>query len=178
MSVMKLNFDYTGITMSNPGNILHLEGIDNDKINEEVLLNKENRLDVNPLQSHYEDTFIPNSESVDHLLFKIDSEVKTKVDPFLKLDTFWSHILHPGQSTMYHNHKEGRDGLSFVYYTKYTKQSGNLIFDFEVLGKRVCYSYEPQVGSLVLFPTWVPHYTSRNVSDDTRISISGNCFPI
>ena len=73
MSVMKLNFDYTGITASNPGNILHLEGIDNDKINEEVLSNKNNRLDVNPLQSHYEDTYVPNSESVDHLLFKIDS---------------------------------------------------------------------------------------------------------
>jgi|TARA_R110001592_G_scaffold37644_3_gene125368 hypothetical protein len=174
---MRLIIDNNDIKIENDS--IELDGIDNDKIIEEVLENKDKRLDVNSLQSQYEDTFVDESESIDHLLFKVESEVKTKIDPFLKVDSFWGHILHPQQSTMYHNHKEmHREGISFVYYAKYPKKSGNLIFDFEVLGKRVCYSYEPQVGSLVLFPTWVPHYTSRNVSDDTRISISGNCFPI
>ena len=51
-------------------------------------------------------------------------------------------------------------------------------FDFEILGKRVYIDNTPKVGGLILFPTWVPHYTTRNVSDGARISISGNYFPI
>ena len=66
--------------------------------------------------------------------------------------------------------------MSFVYYVTYPKGSGNLIFDFDVLSKRVCKSIEPKVGQLILFPTYIPHYTTRNVSDEIRISISGNYF--
>ena len=32
----------------------------------------------------------------------------------------------------------------------------------------------PQVGYLVIFPSWLNHYTTPNTSEDVRISISGN----
>jgi hypothetical protein len=79
---------------------------------------------------------------------------------------------------MYHDHKEERDGVSFVYYVTYPEDSGNLVFEFDVLGKRVFRSIRPKVGELILFPTYIPHFTTRNVSDEIRISISGNYFPM
>ena len=35
----------------------------------------------------------------------------------------------------------------------------------------------PSVGTLILFPNWVPHFTKKNISNDIRISISGNAKP-
>ena len=32
----------------------------------------------------------------------------------------------------------------------------------------------PQDHDLILFPSWLPHFTTRNASPETRISISGN----
>ena len=32
----------------------------------------------------------------------------------------------------------------------------------------------PEVGKLIVFPNWMPHFTKKNISDDIRISISGN----
>ena len=35
----------------------------------------------------------------------------------------------------------------------------------------------PEVGTLILFPNWMPHFTKKNNSNDIRISISGNAKP-
>ena len=35
----------------------------------------------------------------------------------------------------------------------------------------------PSVGTLILFPNWMPHFTKKNISNDIRISISGNAKP-
>jgi len=36
---------------------------------------------------------------------------------------------------------------------------------------------QPEVGTLIIFPDFVPHFTKKNVSGDVRISISGNARP-
>tara|TARA_R110000782_G_C14719680_1_gene404036 strand:+ start:422 stop:949 length:528 start_codon:yes stop_codon:yes gene_type:complete len=158
--------------------IIQIEDVDNKTLTEEILSNKNRRLDWNPLQSRYEDTELLPTTASKKLLFKIDTSVKLNVNPLLKGEEVWSHILEPNQSTMYHDHKEERDGVSFVYYVTYPEDSGNLVFEFDVLGKRVFRSIRPKVGELILFPTYIPHFTTRNVSDEIRISISGNYFPM
>lgn len=177
MSVFTLNLNHDGITIE-PSNVFHIDDINNDALIKEALDFEDNKLDSNPLASKYEDSELPDSESLDHLIYKIDCIVKVNISPFLKLDGHWAHILHPQQSTMYHSHTGEREGISFVYYVKAPEDSGNLVFNFDVAGKNLCASIEPEVGKLVLFPTWIPHYTSRNVSEDTRISISGNYYSI
>ena len=47
----------------------------------------------------------------------------------------------------------------------------------DVLNRKLAYPIRPVVGNLLLFPTHVPHLVKRNVSEETRISVSGNHFP-
>jgi hypothetical protein len=39
------------------------------------------------------------------------------------------------------------------------------------------FEISPAVGNLVIFPSYAPHYTKRNMSSQKRVSISGNYFP-
>ena len=59
---MRLIIDNNDIKIENDS--IELDGIDNDKIIEEVLENKDKRLDVNSLQSQYEDTFVDETEEL------------------------------------------------------------------------------------------------------------------
>ena len=177
-SLLTLNFDYNNITLDEPNNEYHIDGIDNDKLIQEVLENQDTKLDGDPTQSHFEDSVVLDTETSAHLLYEVDCIIKKNVDPFLKQDGHWAHIIHPHQSTMYHNHMKSGLGVSWVYWLKYPEYSGKLIFDFNILDFRVSLGFEPKVGTLLLFPTWIPHYTTRNVSNDTRISISGNHIQI
>ena len=167
--------------------IEQLSGIDNKQLSEDVMKNKHLRIDVNPDQTGYEDTLLPDTVESRKLLSMIDYEVK-KINPYLKMlapSETWGHILEPGQSTMYHDHdmpfwEKDRgliDGISFTYYTKYPENSGDLVFCVETLKRRIMLPVRTTVGSLVMFPTYVPHLTLRNKSNETRISISGNYFP-
>ena len=80
---------------------------------------------------------------------------------------------------------------SFVYYVKVPKDSGNLVFVDPRIRKRSSESegiYEtydnpfahdfdlmsPEVGKLVLFPSYLEHYVEFNTTKNPRISISGN----
>ena len=154
---------------------VHIEGIDNESLSKDVLSKSDCRISDDPLQSHYEDTELPDTENTKDLILKIDSQIYD-IDFNLERDKVWSHIIEPQQSTIPHDH-EGDDGLSFVYYVTYPKQSGNIVFDFYMANKRMFQTIEPKVGMLIIFPTWIPHYTTRNISDEKRISISGNYFP-
>ena len=152
-----------------------IEGMDNESLAKDVLSKSDCRISNDPLQSRYEDTEFPNTENTKDLILKIDSEIY-EMDCNLERKSIWSHIIEPQQSTIPHDH-EGDDGLSFVYYVTYPKQSGNIVFDFYMANKRMHYGIKPMVGMLIIFPTWIPHYTTRNISDEKRISISGNYFP-
>ena len=184
--------------------VIDIDGVDNEILSKEILSNKDKRLNTNPLQSQYEDTELLKTESSEKLMSKIDDELLKINTHFYITDIWahiiepnQSTMYHDHRGaqvkvdmvTGYGQAKDTidaigrgatvdltyeRDGVSFVYYVTYPKGSGNLIFDFDVLSKRVCKSIEPKVGQLILFPTYIPHYTTRNVSDEIRISISGN----
>ena len=186
--------------------VIDIDGVDNEILSKEILSNKDKRLNTNPLQSQYEDTELLKTESSEKLMSKIDDELLKINTHFYITDIWahiiepnQSTMYHDHRGaqvkvdmvTGYGQAKDTidaigrgatvdltyeRDGVSFVYYVTYPKCSGNLIFDFDVLSKRVCKSIEPKVGQLILFPTYIPHYTTRNVSDEIRISISGNYF--
>ena len=186
--------------------VIDIDGVDNEILSKEILSNKDKRLNTNPLQSQYEDTELLKTKSSEKLMSKIDDELLKIDTHFYITDIWahiiepnQSTMYHDHRGaqvkvdmvTGYGQAKDTidaigrgatvdltyeRDGVSFVYYVTYPKGSGNLIFDFDVLSKRVCKSIEPKVGQLILFPTYIPHYTTRNVSDEIRISISGNYF--
>lgn len=150
-------------------NLFHLD-FDNAKISKEILSETSPRLNNNPLNSNYEDTHLsplPGSET-EKVIHSIQSQFR---DSYI-LENYWSHIHKPLESTNTHSHL-GSD-LSFAYYVKVPKNSGMFVIDFGPLinGPRI--PIPPIEGSLIIFPSWMPHLVTKNLSNDTRISISGN----
>jgi len=153
--------------------LFHLD-LNYQKLSNEVLSQKQTRLSNTPINSSFEDTeFItpPNSES-EKFLNTISEFFYTKNH---RITEIWSHIHQPLESTNTHIHSGSLFNKSFVFYAKVPKNSGKLVFTLE----KIYYKTIPPVnGNLLLFPSWLPHYVTKNLSNDIRISISGNVVPL
>ena len=156
--------------------------LDNAQIASAVIAREEDRRCEEIGDTKSEDSLLPEGhEEVDTLLARIDGFVRTlnpHFEPFADAER-WGHILNPGQNTDYHTHIRGDwpDGISWVYYPQYPEDSGELIFAMDAVARRTMVEVNPKVGNLVIFPSYAPHYTRRNMSGEKRVSISGNYFP-
>lgn len=156
--------------------------LDNEEITRAVVSREDDRRSTEIGDTKSEDSLLPyDHPEVAQLLSRIDAFVRTLNPHF---ETFedsesWGHILNPGQNTDYHTHirPEWPDGLSWVYYSNYPQHSGELVFAMDAVARRTMMEVEPSVGNLVIFPSYAPHYTRRNMSTSKRVSISGNYFP-
>ena len=154
-------------------NIIQLQGIDNKQLSKDIIENKHISLDIN-----YEETVLPDTVESKKLRNMVHDEIM-KINKYFKPYDWWAHILEPGQSTMYHSHEKAgyRDGIAWVYYVTYPENSGDTVLIVDALKRKLMHPIRPVVGNLVVFPTHVPHLVKRNVSTETRISISGNHYP-
>lgn len=89
--------------------------------------------------------------------------------------TAWAHALESKEQTLFHNHATPSSGLwvmSWCYYAKFPKDSGNIVFvpDYHSFQTVI----EPKESHLIVFPGWMNHWTTKNISNEKRISISGN----
>jgi len=165
------------------GHSIHtLQGIDNDAINEAVMKRKDLKLDDNTAAGNTftEDSYYPvDDPACKRLLEEVDKIIAVEVNKYFKTFNTWAHILEPNEATMYHSHEQpgGPPGISWVYYSKTPKNSGNIVWVIDCLKSKALVEHKPEVGQLVLFPDNVPHFTKKNVSGETRISISGNAKP-
>ena len=155
-----------------------LHEVDNNQIEEDVLKERSTKVNFNSKEASVEDYFLPRTPAVNCLLEKVDAVVKSVNTYLIMGDEAWTHLIDPGQSTMFHTHQDpGPPGLSFVYWVNFPKNSGDFVGIIQVDKYRHFHKVRPNVGDLILFPTYLPHITSRNCSDKTRISISGNYYP-
>lgn len=157
-----------------------LEGVDNIAINEAVLKRRDIKLDDSPGNTFNEDSFYPvNDPACKELIEKVDQVIKSEVNKYFRTDNTWSHILDPKESTMYHSHTNDRSlpGISWVYYTQTLPDAGNLVLHMQAGSKYILKEIQPKEGMLVIFPDFVFHFTKKNNSGTTRISISGNARP-
>jgi hypothetical protein len=118
----------------------------------------------------FEDTvFDPKPGSHGHSLIEAISVVANNNG--LKIAEKWSQIHHPRESTSLHDHAANFNAAAFVYYVSVPPGAGDLVFQFE---SGFCSVVKPITGHLVLFPAWCKHKVSKNMSQDIRISVSGN----
>jgi hypothetical protein len=98
------------------------------------------------------------------------------VDP--KAYAIWGHVIRPNEQTIYHSHHETNNtkylNLSAVYYVKFPENSGDLVFNPFTHKNMWTKNIKPQDGMLVIFPSWLHHWTLKNRSNENRISISAN----
>ena len=155
-----------------------LHEVDNNQIKEDVLKERSTKVNFNSKEASVEDYFLPRTPAVNCLLEKVDAVVKSVNTHLIMGDEAWTHLVDPGQSTMFHTHQDpGPPGLSFVYWVNFPKNSGDFVGIIQVDRYRHFHKVRPNVGDLILFPTYLPHMTSRNCSAKTRISVSGNYYP-
>ena len=160
------------------GSSRHTLDVDNDQIEKDVLKVRNVKIKEELTSTGYEDSFLPKTPAVDLLMKKIDNIVKSVNKYIVMKGEAWAHILSPGESTMYHTHStSGPSGISFCYWVTYPKDSGKFVSVIQIDIMRHFHPVEPKAGDLLLFPTYLPHMTSRNCSNETRISISGNYYP-
>ena len=153
--------------------------MDNDAINEAVMLRKDMKLDDTPGNTFQEDSFLPESGECERLIMEVDKAIQTNINPYFETYNQWAHILHPNEQTMIHTHDSPGlpPHLSWVYYSKTDPNCGNIVWQSTIHNKLFTMEETPKVGMLIVFPNWMPHFTKKNNSNNTRISISGNAKP-
>ncbi len=153
----------------------HLENIDNDKLVADALANKDNRTSDDPVNTLYEDSLMPMSESFQKVITGIrkDYESLTQIST-LSLAAYWAHVQEYNQSSNIHDHF-GVD-LSGCYYPDENSNSSSIVFVWDVPQTKTEQSsvYTPEQGDFLLFPSWLKHYVTRNSNRESRVSISFN----
>lgn len=83
---------------------------------------------------------------------------------------FWFNDMRPGDVTLPHSHDDYDELLSGVYYLTVPENSGELVLHDgdEKL------SVMPEAGKLVLFSSSNVHEVTKNLSQETRLSIGIN----
>lgn len=129
-----------------------------------------------------EDIPIPDDlESFQILMRRVDALVqKTKLEGVrLELEHIWGQVQETGQCTAYHAHVNPEKGanpydVSFVFYVQATPSHGVLEFAVPLHGVDYSKSIYPETGTLIAFPSHIPHYTRKNAAKTPRIVVSGN----
>lgn len=161
--------------------VTELSDINNEEINNVVMERKGMKLNDDPGHTFAEDSFFPeNNEHCKKLLDEVDKVIQENVNSHFKTYNSWAHILMPNESTMIHTHDSVGipPHLSWVYYSKTEPNCGNIVWQTTIHNKIINMEENPKVGTLIIFPNWMPHFTKKNISNDVRISISGNAKPI
>jgi uncharacterized protein (TIGR02466 family) len=100
----------------------------------------------------------------------------------IKFIKSWINYIAPGGYQNYHNHLLEPD-LSGVYYYKTNQHDGDIMFKTDsgglnhskIFGNSTIIKQSPQIGKLILFPSFLEHSVELNKSMSDRISISFNC---
>ena len=120
---------------------------------------------------------IPNTGECKKLMQKIEQTIYQEIVEGYETFATWCHIIEPLEQTALHTHVIPGDRtpqLSWVYYVRTRPNCGNLNFQTTVHDRVIYMEEEAVEGKLVIFPSWMPHATGKNMSGETRISISGN----
>lgn len=114
------------------------------------------------------------------LLIDIQLSINEYISKFENLEasvisSSWFNVLSKGGVVGRHKHVDSWDNnegsvVSGAYYPYVDKNSAALIFSFP---NKNLISIVPESGALVIFPSWLDHYTKPNKSE-RRITVSFN----
>lgn len=144
-------------------------GVDNELLAEEILA-KQVRLSYDPTIPLFEDTvFVPGPDTEGAKLLEVLKICFAQHK--LKIAGYWSQIHQPLESTGLHHHNNSVNLYAFVYYVCVPSNAGLLTFQFEDDTQT---TITPRAGFMYIFPSWVKHKVSKNLSSQIRISVAGN----
>ena len=83
-----------------------LDEVNNTQIIADVLEERDIKINFGSQDSSIEDSFLPKTPAIKHLLEKIDNVIKGINKHLILGDEAWTHLVEPEQSTMYHTHQD------------------------------------------------------------------------
>ena len=134
--------------------------------------------------TYYEDTKFPKSAPECLRLYdEIESTVSGFLNKKMKITEIWSLTLNKGESVSAHSHRSNThmdpsEYYSIAYYPSAPMDCSKLIFDVSW-----CNTIEnlvhitPHTGMLVLFNSYIKHFTDRHSQDESRVVVSANLCP-
>ena len=147
-----------------------------DRLSKVILQNSSEPLHSDPHHTRFEDTFCPHSAIIGKIVDDMQETYSknTKSSKSLWCFEHWGLIHHKNMSTNTHDHI-GAD-FSAVTYLSVPPGSGSISFYPNPLDPyaRGQYTIHPKKGMFLLFPSWIPHSVSRNLSSEPRVSLSLN----
>lgn len=131
----------------------------------------------------FEDIVMPITEEVTKLEIKVKNVLKNLFQKEYKIHDTWAVNLIEHQSVISHTHHSNlhldpSEYYSATYYPQTPEGSAELIFDYDYCGiMSGIHSVKPEVGTLVIFNSYIKHMTSRNKSKQPRLVVSMNLGP-
>jgi hypothetical protein len=168
-----------------------LTGIDNDTIAEQIM-SAGRPVDPNDTaweqsggrHTYYEDVLPPRTPEIDTLEHAIEAAVTDTFDRKYRITELWSIRTRPNQSIVPHNHRMNihmnpLEYYSFAYYPLAPEGSADLTFHVGYCHTiETCISVPVEPGALIVFNSFVWHFTERQTSTEDRMNLSGNLAPV
>lgn len=131
----------------------------------------------------FEDLVMPVTKEVTRLEKAVAEKLKELFGKDYVLHDTWAVDLIKNQSVIAHSHHSNlhvdpTEYYSVTYYPQVPDGSAELIFDYNYCGLiNGVKSVKPEVGTFVIFNSYINHMTSRNQSNESRLVVSMNWGP-
>lgn len=132
----------------------------------------------------FEDLVMPVTKEITKLEQQVAKRLKNLFNKDYELHDTWAVDLVKNQSVISHTHHSNlhadpSEYFSVTYYPQVPDGSAELVFTYNYCGvMNGVKSVKPEVGTFVIFNSYIQHMTSRNQSDESRLVVSMNWGPV
>ena len=148
---------------------------DLDSLSKILIDNYGNRLSHSIDDTSFEDSVCPPNQFVDEIITEMITDFKAATGEDIVIANYWGHIHEKNMSTTLHNHFDSY--VSAVCYVNVPVGSGSIVFRPRLNqydNSAYASKFEPEKGVYYMFPSYLDHFVTRNLSEDLRVSISFN----
>ena len=149
--------------------------VDLNSLSKILLDNYHNKFKCEVESTYFEDSICPPNNIVDDIIKQMQMDFQAATGEKISPLNYWGHIHEKNMSTNMHNHFDSY--VSAVTYVEVPEGSGSIVF----LPKLNQYDnsaylskFTPERGVYYIFPSYLDHFVTRNMSDQFRISLSIN----
>ena len=134
--------------------------------------------------TYYEDVLPPRTPEIAALEAAITDAATEMLHKPYRITELWSILTRPDQSIVAHNHRLNShlhplEFYSFAYYPLAPEGSADLTFHVGYCHTiETCISVPVEPGALIVFNSFVWHFTERQTSSQDRLNVSGNLAPV
>jgi len=132
----------------------------------------------------FEDLVMPITPEVTKLETAVKARLHHLTGRDYEIHDMWAVDLEYNQSVIAHSHHSNlhvhpHEYYSVTYYPQVPEGSAELVFNYDYCNMMSgTASVKPEVGTCVIFNSYIQHMTSRNKSDTSRLVVSMNLGPV